>query len=34
MNCETQNCGKKINRVLTEFQMFPDHNRSTEAYSL
>ena len=22
MNCETQNCGQKINWVLTEFQMF------------
>ena len=34
MSCETQNCGKKKNRILNELQTFPDHNRSTEADSL
>ena len=33
MNCEAQNCEKKINWVLTEFQMFRDHKRSAEADS-
>ena len=34
MNFKTKIHGKKINWVLTEFQMFPDHNRSAEADSL